>query len=196
MKKLILLLLLVPATCFGWGANAPDKQGVIRGSGGATSILKDSNSGAVSSNYKVGRYTTTLYVGGNFTTTSAYTLSSLKVSMVRVGTATGTLVAHIYATSAGAPTGSALATSGAVDRSSIGTSSGLIEFSGFSLALSNATEYCIILQSSAVNGDEDVRLEYEAGGSTYLHEMYTDADGTPPFSANNDQYILFETYGI
>ena len=161
----------------------------------AGASLKDSNTAATATLRQVGRYAPYLYTGGNFAAGSSYTLSSVKVSIYRTGTATGTIVAHIWATSAGAPTGSPLQTSNAVNRSTIPTSSTMVEFTGFTQAITSGTEYCIILQASVVNGDETVDLEFSSGGGAYVNEQYNDADGTTPFSADQNEYIKFETYG-
>ena len=170
-------------------------DGLVIGWPPAGGTLKDSNTAASTGVYQVGRYSASLYVGGNFTASSAYTLSSLKVFLTRVGTATGTLTARIYSTTAGAPNVQLSACSVTVDRSTVPTSETAVEFTGCSQALENATEYCIIVSSSEVNGEEDVRVNFSAGGGLYTHEMYTDADGTAPFAANNDEVLKFETYG-
>lgn len=189
MKKIVIALIIL---CFTVSAMAGTIT-IGKKKSGAT--LKDSNTAASAGVYQIGRYAANLYECGNFTAGSSYTMTSFKLYLTRVGTATGTLTGFIYSTTSGAPTSQLSTCSTTVNRSTLPTSETAVEFSGCNQAITSGTEYCLGAYSSEVNGDEDVRINYSAGGGTYTHEMYNDGDGTGTWGVNNDEFIKFETYG-
>ena len=109
----------------------------------------------------LGGFQATTWHPQTFTTTSAYTISSVKLLVARLGTP-GNLTVSIRATAAGKPTGGDLATV-TVDPSSFTTdSAGLwVEFT-FTVpyALLNATVYAIIARTAT--GDNDNRVYWRA----------------------------------
>jgi hypothetical protein len=123
--------------------------------------------------------TVQLYSGANtaiaqtFTTgASPGTLSALRFYIRKVGSPTGNVVAHLYATSGGAPTGAALASSENVDITGIGTSYALEVFpilqdSQAGYALSGTTTYAWVLEYSG--GDSSNRLEVGVDNSAPGH---------------------------
>jgi hypothetical protein len=120
-----------------------------------------------------------LYSGGNtlightFTTgASPGTLSALRFYIRKVGSPTGNVVAHLYATSGGAPTGSPLASSENVDITGIGTTYALevfpiLQASQAGYALSATTTYAWVLEFTG--GDASNRLEVGVDNSTPGH---------------------------
>lgn len=115
------------------------------------------------------------------------TLDSMKWYLRKVGTPTGNGFAKVYACSGtpgtnGAPTGAALATSDALDVSTLSTSFALItfNFSGANrITLSNSTNYAL-------------SFEYTAGNST--NKVNIGADSTSPSKANGNEF--FDNSGV
>ncbi len=93
------------------------------------------------------------YTGGSTKLGSVFTagisgnLNQNKFFLKKVGSPTGNIFATLYATSGGAPTGSAIATSNNVDVSTLTTSYGLITFT-FSTPywVTKGTSYCIVVE--------------------------------------------------
>lgn len=85
-----------------------------------------------------------------FTSTSAYTLSKVKVRLQAGGSVNETITLSIRAVSAGVPTGADLAASSPIVISSMPAGDSWVEFTllGGGLAISDATQYAILLRCS------------------------------------------------
>ena len=100
--------------------------------------------------------------GGQSFTGNDESLNSCKVHLKRTGSP-GLMIARLYAHSgtfgtSSVPTGAALDSSSSINASTIGTSLGLVEFTGFSgYTLVNGTKYCIVVEalSGTWNGTTD-----------------------------------------
>jgi hypothetical protein len=95
-------------------------------------------------------------LGQAFTLASAKTLTSVKFYLKKDGSPTGNGVAKIYAATGtvgtnATATGSALATSGTFDMSTLTTSYQLIEFT-FSGYSASAGDYCVVLDFDSLDG--------------------------------------------
>ncbi len=116
-------------------------------------------------------------------------LTPVKFYINKVGSPTGNIFVSVYATSSGAPTGSAIATSNNVDVSTLSTSMGLIQFN-FSTAYSqvNGTQYAISLEGDwTIDATNYVRMAQDypvTGGTGY--------GGGQPYLYNGTSWVLQE----
>jgi len=112
-------------------------------------------------------------------------LTRVKAMLACVGVPTGNVIAKIYATSGGAPTGSALASSVARDVSVISTTAALVEFS-FSAAstinMQPGTTYFIGIEFTGGDSSNYITLARNNAGTAeyyYSGSAWTAGSGTP-----------------
>ena len=99
-------------------------------------------------------------------TGTAGKLSRAIWSIRKQGTPTGSVYAKLYANSGGAPTGTALATSNAVDISGLGTSFADVDFEfEDEYTLAAATEYHISIEFTGGDASNRLEVEYLTAGS-------------------------------
>lgn len=117
-------------------------------------------------------------VGQTFACSADKDLSSVSFYLQKHGSPTGNAYVDIYAHtgtygSTGVPTGSALATSDAVDVSGVSSSYSMVEFAfsgGDQISLSNGTKYCAVLRHS---------------GGTLSNCLYAGVDESSPSHGGN-----------
>ena len=101
-------------------------------------------------------------IGQSFTNTNEITLDSCKFYLQRTGALTGNLTAHLYAHTGTYPSssmpGDLLASSTAIDISTIGTSYALVTFNftgANRVTLAASTYYIITVEPTSTTGEED-----------------------------------------
>ena len=126
-------------------------------------------------------------------TTPAFNANGLTIPLTQInamlsksGSPTGNVYAKLYATSGGAPTGSALATSDAIDIAGLATVAAEIEFifSGTYYQMESGTAYAVSIEYAGgdssnyleVHKSNDSNIEYYNGGS------WTSGTGQPLFA--------------
>ena len=137
---------------------------------------------------------TTYRPGQTFTTQSAYTIGSVKVLLYRdEGTSPGTITCDLYSTSAGLPTGAALAT-GTFNGNTLpeGAGNAIWQEISFTVpyALSTATMYAIALYSG--DGATAAWWRYDGSSPTYTGGTFVYYFGG--WTANSGRDNMFELY--
>jgi hypothetical protein len=129
-----------------------------------------------------------------FLTTSAYTISSVKLKLFRDVGVTGTLTASIRATSGSNPTGGDL-TSGTLDISTLGTSApgAWHEITLTPYALSDATTYAIVLRDDT-SGATYWRANFANGYASGLLRLSSNSGSSWGSYASDNADAMFETY--
>jgi len=134
--------------------------------------------------------------GQTFTTSSAYTLTSVSLSLARSGTP-GTLTVSIFATSGGEPTGSVL-TSNTYDGNSLSDSVYTwIDIQLTPYSLSSGVQYAIVVKATSGDSSNFVYWLAESGMPSYAggSQVWSSNSGSSwTTQGNNDQY--FRTYGV
>jgi hypothetical protein len=145
----------------------------------------------------LGGFQATQWHAETFTTTSAYTITSVKLLMARLGSP-GNLTVSIRATSGGEPTGGDLC-SVTIDPSSI-TTNEVGEWVEFTFdtpyALSDATLYAIVARTAT--GDNDNRIYWRADISSPSYsggQFGLSADSGSSWVMLSSTDKLFETWG-
>lgn len=142
-----------------------------------------------------------LYQGQSFTNTNSITLSSCKAYLTKTGSPTGSIYAYIYAHtgtygSTGVPTGSALATSDAVDVSTLTGSQALytFTFSGANkITLTASTYYCLVIAYNGGNSSNLINVFRDNSSSTHSGNWYYSGNASSWTAANQD--MIFYVYG-
>lgn len=141
-------------------------------------------------------YSGTNIFGQTWLTTSAYTIGSVKLKLQRAGLGNNITV-EIWATTAGKPSGVALA-SGTFDTSIVTTTPGgdWYEISLTPYALSDATVYAIVMSSSDGNVSNHVLWRYQTIGAYADGVFWKSADSGVSWSEVNVNSgdAMFETY--
>lgn len=172
---LLLLLLLIPALVYAWGL-------VITIGGGTTIIActeeesypTDDGSAAINSDDR-------RWYSGSWTTSKAYTVTKIDLTMERDGAPGCTIVLTIYDNNGGdGKPASALATSSnTITCDDITTSTGgeTISFLFAGYSLSNATRYHAVLVTSGgtVDGSNDIHVDKDGNVDD---DVYRSADGS------------------
>lgn len=144
------------------------------------------------------------YAAQSFTMSASGTLQTAKMYMKKTGSPTGTMTLSIYAHtgvygSSGKPTGSPLATSAAIDISTLTTSFALntFTFSGTgAINITSGVNYELVLFTNGGDstlGDEIV-IGYDSTSSSYAGNRSYSADGVVWNTASND-YCFYVTVG-
>lgn len=133
----------------------------------------------------------TYWGGQTFLTTSAHSITSVKLFLYRSGNP-GTITLSLRATSGGLPTGGDL-TSGTIDGNSLPTSSTETEISLTSYDLDNATTYALIIRAPSGDGLNQfyVGSTFSYAGGTRISSSDSGANW-----ATNAYDWLFKVYGI
>jgi len=138
------------------------------------SILDQSYSESNQGDYVQLRYTATatIKVGQTFLAGITGNLTSCKFYIQKVGSPTGNIFATLYATSGGAPTGSAIATGDNVDVSTIGSAAFEVKEFTFSTpyGISSGTTYAIMLEGDYTPSTTvHVRVGLDSSSPTYTN---------------------------
>jgi len=133
----------------------------------------------------------------SFTTTIAGGITSMQMTLKKVGSPTGNIYVQIQTNSSGLPSNISLGQSANVDVSTLSTSYGLITFT-FSTPVSvnaNTIYHCVLMGSFAVNGSNYVKdatvsggaYAYAGGHFSYRYNAaWTDGGGDLYFVENVD----------
>lgn len=142
---------------------------------GCTTDVRNSVNATTTDSYAEGNYDTDqqLYAGATTGTAQSFTgdgnkLTNVSFYLRKVNSPTGNAYAKLYATSGGVPTGSALATSKALDVSTLGTSYAVkkIDFDDSQFyTLSNGVTYAIAIEYASGDSTNRIEAGYDAGGS-------------------------------
>jgi len=174
------------------------KSGAYRLTGDGAGNVTAGINGKVEASYTTGNDTAQDIYGANwraqsFLTTSAYTVTGVKVQLQRTGSP-GTLTASIRATTAGNVSGADL-TSGSINANSVSTGAGgewvIVGVEPY--ALTDATTYAIVLRATA--GDASNKLGWQVDGSApaYTDGSYiTSGDSGVSWAINTAQDTMFE----
>lgn len=136
-----------------------------------------------------------LRVGQTILSSYSGTLTKITLFVKRVGTISGNIFATVYATSAGEPTGSALATSNSIDAGSLGISFALQDFTFSTPAnISSGVTYCIALE-----GDYSIsNFNYIQVGADFSSPTYPNGQAywylTSSWSALSGYDLCFYEY--
>lgn len=139
--------------------------------------------------------------GQAITLSADYSITSVKFYIRKYNSPTGSIYAYIYACSGtvgstGQPTGSPLATSDAIDISTLTSSFQLIEFTFSTPYNASAGDYCIMLGFD--EGSSSHNLEYGLDSSSPSHSgnyCYINA-GSPNSSSSYDvPFYLYASVG-
>jgi hypothetical protein len=178
MKKtisILILLILIPTLCFAGALQEKQRQVIAKkntAGGGSPSVMdsySESNCEDVQS---------ALYSGGNVKIGQSFTgngasITSAKFHIKKTGSPTGNATVSIYAHSgtygtSSVATGSAVATSGNLDVSTLTTSFALVEFTFSSpYETTNATNYVVAIEYSGGDGDNAVNVCIDTSSSTH-----------------------------
>lgn len=137
------------------------------------------------------------WIGQTFTTASAFTIAGASFMVYRAGTITD-LTCELYATNAGLPTGSVLAT-GDLDVSALSTVSNASHIQWVRVmfdtpyALSNSTVYAVCIHIGESNPNF-VYFRYDAGGGVAGGNMVSSADGGSSWASSAPSDMLYGLY--
>ena len=149
-------------------------------------ILRQANSTDITAGF-FNVYSSTNWFAQTFTTVTAYTLSSVKLLIHRVGSP-GTITVSIRAVDGNSrPTGADL-TSGTINGNTLTTDSNG-EWKGIALTsyvLTASTEYAIVVRASSANGSTNI-LRWNTGTNSY-GESSDSSDGGSSWSATNPSF--------
>lgn len=156
MKKLLFLMLLmvIPALCFG-GAALIGEECLV--SGGACDTLKDSETTAYGAAEAIGSASVNKYFGSKWTVGSSYTCCALRVYIRKHGSPTSTLTAYIYSNNAtpnpDEPNASIGTSTNTLTASDVTTSWTEFVFTFSGVSLTNANINWQVLVANTVNAD-------------------------------------------
>lgn len=147
---------------------------------------------------------TAIYGGQSFTVSNENILDSVKFFLIRgIGNATGSAYAMIYAHNgtygtSSVPTGSALATSDALDVTTISKVAYELKTFTFSrgnqIVLKPGVKYCVVLNYSGGDGSNQINPGIRADGSqSHSGNAFVSFNGTAWFPNNSDW--IFYVYG-
>jgi hypothetical protein len=132
-----------------------------------------------------------------FTTSSAYTITGVKLQLWRVGSP-GPLTVSIYATTAGKPSGAVLC-SGTTDGNTITTAAtGEWRTINFTtpVALTNTTVYAIVASAAGGDAYNYVEWMYDITAPAYAGGSYViSTNSGTTWTIDTDYDFMFETYG-
>jgi hypothetical protein len=139
--------------------------------------------------------------GQTFTTTTATSVSSVRLSIWKTASPTDNLTVSIYAVSGGLPTGSALGTSNIVVGSTLGTTAltGLNSPTTFTfatpVALAASTQYALMpARSTGLNATNYYNITGQ-GSSPYAGGNMVNYNGTT-YTASSTNDLGFAVYGV
>jgi len=160
---------------------------------GSTPLI-DTLSGTASGR-QVGTSATYTQLSQSFTTVGAFNLKSVGVSLAKIGSPADNILADVYAASGGLPTGSSLGQATALAASSVAASQTEYTLTWVTpVALSAATQYCIVLsRSGAVNSSNNIAWGGQSGSSSYSGGFFGNYNGSV-WSA--DVFILESTLKV
>ena len=172
-KKILLILLLLPSLCFA-GAFEMDEAVIARKNAGAcTEVLKQTLDAAGATGLPVGLDDANDYIYhvGSFTASSSYTVTSVSISMKKIGSPTRNIYAMIFSDSEGVSTLVSNGQSSAVGGASLSTVYGDIIFTyadGSRPTLSNGVKYYLGVYVQSVHADDYFYIRYLGTGSDQL----------------------------
>jgi hypothetical protein len=134
------------------------------------------------------------YLATYFVAGSSYTLGSIKIKMRKFGTPTFNITCEVRSLSTNAP-GSVLGTSSTtIAASTLSTSDGDFDFTGFSLALTGSTGYFVTLHA-ATEGTSANNVSWRAGDGSYPgFSMTQKGSVVPAWTAQANYTAMFQTY--
>lgn len=125
---------------------------------------------------------------------SAVTLSRARWDLKAVGSPTGNVYSKLYATSGGAPTGSALATSNAVSAAGISASWATIDFEfEDEYEMSASTVYAIAVEFTGGDGSNYLHVGVDASSPTHSGSPYYYLTGS--WNAGGSDHIFYVHVG-
>lgn len=148
MKTLIILLLSLPALCFGQVLSLSDPNWAAAKPHGET-FLWITNGGALAGGIDLGRYDTNSWIAMKWTNTTYTSLSKVGVLMLKNGSPTGTISFFIYS-GAGTDPDALVATGGTKISSEIAKSLTWYEFD-LAHTLEASTPYWMVAKINSTN---------------------------------------------
>ena len=195
MKKLILLILLLPALCFGGPIQDAHKKVIARKNATVTCTveldLPSTKDNQGSSNFANDAGMD--WAAGRFTTVGAFTCTQIEFYVDSVvGSPTGTLTAYIYsktgATAADDEPNASLATSSNTIEAETLTGTEYIAFT-FNYALSATESYWAVIYSNAQAWDNYIVLRFD---STDVERVMYGGDGGTWLNRDNTSQLYLK----
>jgi len=145
-----------------------------------------------------------VYATGQAFTADGSILDSAQFFLIKTGSPTGSAFAKIYATTGtfgtnAKPTGSALATSDAVDISTVTSSYSLISFAFTgvnAITLTNGVNYCVVVSSNNGDGSNLLTVGSDSTSATHAGNSSRSSDETTWSTLLAASDLIFYLYGV
>jgi len=175
---IVLILLLIPLTCWAFGPAIHGMMSMGSGGGSCTTEVSADSESDGGTNYNVGG--TRLKLAGSWTTSEAYDLCKIEVDIAKVGTPPDPISVKIYdATGAGGAPGNLLGTANETLSAGDVTTSHVFYTFTFtpSISLANGTEYFVSLETTTEDGSHKYGTYLDTATATGASFKWTQAGG-------------------